>query len=172
MGSDYNVNINEDWTKLTDNFQNTWVFIEDEACEMLAVDVNEDYIVYVVPIKVNGNRTNLRMIYSYATEEYTIAGLWDGMDEEQDFANRASGQLNTGDKVEFIFDVYDPETDEYEEMELGGFTVNGDLRVEEAELSDGSYSYCFELIDIFDESYLSDFAFFDVVDGEIYTSLE
>jgi len=172
LGSDYDVITNDDWTEISDNFRNVWVFMEDNLCEMIAIDSTDDYIVYVVPIKVNGKDTYLRMLYTYDTEKYSVAGLWDGMDETLGCASRNTNKLKDGDKVEFVYETVDVESGESYEYSCGGFTVNGDITIEEYELWDGTYYYGFELTDIFGNTYESDYVTIEIDGDETYISLE
>ena len=51
-------------------------------CSMVPVSFDDDFIIYTVPIMLNGTETNLRMTYSYIDNSYTINGIWDGIEEE------------------------------------------------------------------------------------------
>ena len=63
LGTDYDINYDEDSGVYSDNFRNVWPTINGETCSMLPLDWGDDYILYTVPVKLNGNETNLRMLY-------------------------------------------------------------------------------------------------------------
>lgn len=62
LGSDNDLNYDEESGHYWDNFRNVWPIINDQTCSMIPVDWNEEYINYTVPIKLNGQETNLRMV--------------------------------------------------------------------------------------------------------------
>lgn len=172
LGSDFDLNSNEEGTTYWDNFRNLWPIINDNTCSMLAVDFGEDYILYTVPVTVNGEETNLRMIYHYATESYKIVGTWDGIDSETGMSSRNVGQLADGDVVEFLFGSADLTSGEGSIFAHGGFTVNGQPVVEEATLFDGTFYYQYEITDIFGNIHESDFAILTSQNGEITVEIE
>lgn len=45
---------------------------------MDALSFTDDYILYTVPVAVNGIATNLSMVYYMETGEYEVIGTWDG----------------------------------------------------------------------------------------------
>lgn len=172
LGSDYTVDISDDWTVYKDGFDNYWVYIEGNLCELNAVDYNDDYFIYSVPAYVNDEETYLRLVYDMDDEEFKVIGLWDGMDEDAGYANRTSNGLKNGDVVELIYQVVNLDTEEVEIYVSDAFTVNGEIEVTEEDMGDGIYLYGFVLYDIFGKSYESDMAVIEVEDGEIYAETE
>ncbi|MEG2232273.1 MAG: hypothetical protein RRX92_09665 [Lachnospiraceae bacterium] len=59
-------------------FCNVWTVIGDKLCMMDALSFTDDYILYTVPVAVNGIATNLSMVYYMETGEYEVIGTWDG----------------------------------------------------------------------------------------------
>ncbi len=172
LGSDYNVNFNDDWTEFKDNFANTWIFMENQLCPVIAVESNEKNMIYTVPVLVNGERTNIRLLFDCNTLTFKVAGIWGGINEETGYSDRISNKLEDGDEVQFVYAAYNPQTGESYEYTDGGFTVNGDIKVIDDELWDGVYYYSFELTDIFGRTYESDMAYITVENGKITTSME
>lgn len=172
LGSDFDLNYDEENKIYWDNFRNVWPVINDNICSMTALDWNDDYIVYTVPIRLNGQETNLRMSYYYDSASYEIHGAWDGIDEESGMSSKEVRKLKDGDTVEFLFLAADLESEEVYTFEFGGFTVKGSIVVEEATLFDAIYYYEYEIIDIFGRTYTSDFAIMVSVDGEITIETE
>jgi hypothetical protein len=134
---------------------------------MVALGFTDDYILYTVPVQVNGEATNLRMLYHNATGEYEVIGTWDGIDSETGMSSREVKKLQDGDLVEFVFDAADLTTGEDASFVGGGFTVSGPVIAEEATLFDGIYYYQYEITDIFGNTYQSDFAVLESRNGEI-----
>ncbi len=166
LGSDYDLNADEDAGIYWSNFRNVWPIINDNTCSMIPLYFNGDYILYTVPILLNGEQTNLRMSYSYESNEYALHGTWQGIDESG-MSSKEIRQLEDGDQIEFLFTAIDLESGELEVFEFGGFTVDGDPVVEEATLFDSTYYYQFEVTDIFGNTYQSDFIAISVQDGQL-----
>jgi len=146
--------------------------INENICSMTALDWNEDYIVYTVPIRLNGEETNLRMSYYHDSASYEIHGAWDGIDEESGMSSKEVHKLKAGDTIEFQFVAADLDTEEVYAFEFGGFTVEDSVMVEEATLFDAIYYYEYEIIDIFGRTYTSDFAIMVSQNGEITIETE
>ncbi|MEG0687075.1 MAG: clostripain-related cysteine peptidase [Hungatella sp.] len=171
LGSDYDVNESEDGTQFWDNFRNVWTIIGDKLCMMDALSFTDDYILYTVPVTVNGSATNLRMLYHMEAGEYEVIGTWDGMDGQNGMSSREVHKLKDGDVVTFLFAAADLASGEAYEFEGESFTVNGPVVAEEATLFDGDYYYQYAITDIFGNSYESDMARMSSVDGEITVEL-
>ena len=167
LGSDFDVNQNDEGTQFFDNYRNVWTIINDNLCMMVALGFTDDYILYTVPVQVNGVPTNLRMLYHLDTSEYEVIGTWDGIDSETGMSSRDVKKLQDGDLVEFVFDAADLATGEDASFVGGGFTVSGPVVAEEAILFDSIYYYQYEITDIFGNTYQSDFAMLESQKGEI-----
>lgn len=179
LGTDFDVNEAEagvddsgDTARFWDNCRNTWTIINDNLCMMVALSFTDDYILYTVPVQVNGEPTNLRMLYHRDRDEYEVLGTWDGIDAETGMSSRDVKKLKDGDVVDFVFDAADLKTGEDASFVGGGFTVSGPVVAEEATLFDGTYYYEYEITDIFGNTYTSDFAIITVVNGEMTVSIE
>lgn len=166
LGSDYDLNADTEAGVHWSNFRNVWPIINDSTCSMTPLYFDDDYILYTVPILLNGEQTNLRMSYSYASNSYTIHGAWNGIDQSG-MSSKEIRQLKDGDEIEFLFTSIDLESGEVETFAFGGFTVQGDPVVEEATLFDCTYYYQFEVKDIFGNTYQSDFIAISVTDGNL-----
>lgn len=172
LGSDYDLNSNDEGSVYWDNFRNVWPVINGNTCSMLPLEWGEDYILYTVPILLNGEPTNLRMTYYYEDSSYKVIGTWDGIDSETGVSSREVRRLQTGDKVEFSFGAAYLDTEEGYRFEYGGFTVDGDIVVEEAELFDAQFYYQYEVTDIFGNVHTSDFAVINSENGDITVEME
>lgn len=166
LGSDDN--INADWDKgiFQDNFNGTWFTMDGEYMNVYLLEQEDDYNVYSSPIKLNGRETNLRFKYDFNKEKYFIIGAYDGTDE-YGMSSRRSTKLKDGDKITFIFDTYDAETDVEEDMEMGTITYTSSTEIIDDSLVDGSYFYYYTFYDVFDNEYETDGVFLHIKDGEI-----
>ena len=171
LGSDFDINQNDEGTQYWDNYRNVWTIINDNLCMMVALGFTDAYILYTVPVQVNGSPTNLRMLYHRDTGAYEVIGTWDGIDSESGMSNRDVKKLQDGDLVEFVFEAYDLTTGEDASFVSGGFTVSGAVVAEEATLFDGVYYYQYEITDIFGNVYQSDFAVLESINGEIVVEM-
>ncbi len=167
LGSDFDINQNDEGTQFWDNYRNVWTIINDNLCTMMALSFTDEYILYTVPVLINDKPTNLRLLYHNDTAEYEVIGTWDGIDSESGMSSREVRKLQDGDRVEFVFEAYDLTTGEDVSFVGGGFTVSGPIIAEEATLFDGIYYYQYEITDIFGNTYLSDFAVMESLDVEI-----
>jgi hypothetical protein len=171
LGSDFDVNQDDMGTRFWDNYRNTWTIINDCLCMMVALNFTDEYILYTVPVQVNGEDTNLRLLYHMDSGVYEVIGTWDGVDAQSGMASRDVRKLQDGDTVDFVFDAADLNTGEDTSFVAEGFTVSGPIIAEEAVLFDGTYYYEYELTDLFGNVYTSDLAVLTVENGEMTISM-
>ena len=171
LGSDFDVNQDDMGTRFWDNYRNTWTIINDCLCMMVALNFTDEYILYTVPVQVNGEGTNLRLLYHMDSGVYEVIGTWDGVDVQSGMASRDVRKLQDGDTVNFVFDAADLNTGEDTSFVAEGFTVSGPIIAEEAVLFDGTYYYEYELTDLFGNVYTSDLAVLTVENGEMTISM-
>ena len=131
---------------------------------------NDECISYSVPVRVNGEDTNLQLIYRFDTDAFEILGLWDGL-SDNGVPSRDYRQLQDGDQVDFRFLVKSDLKDDGEETVVKGFTVNGNVTVDDEELGDGIYAYSMVFEDIFGGETETPWAIMTVEDGEISVEL-
>ncbi|MEG0839697.1 MAG: clostripain-related cysteine peptidase [Hydrogenoanaerobacterium sp.] len=171
LGSDYDVNMSDDGKKYWDNFRNVWTIIGGKLCMMQALSFTDDYILYTVPVRVNGMVTNLRMIYHIGTDKFEVIGTWNGIDGETGMSSRDVKKLKDGDVVTFTFVAADLKTGKEYEFDGESFTVKGPVIAEEATLFDGDYYYQYAITDIFGKTYESNMAVITSKGGEITVDL-
>ena len=110
------------------------------------------------------------MSYTYDDEEYTILGARRGVDDNG-MADKNLRKLRPGDIVEplhYIFFDLDDEDEDPTQMAVESITVTSRTRFEETDLGDGLFVFMFEMVDVQNNSYLSEAVVFSVEDGEIY----
>ena len=164
--------IYSDWENgvFTDNFRGVWGGIDGNICYMELVGNGDGYNLYSVPILLNGSEYNLRVSYDYAEGIYTILGARKGLDDSG-MADKNLRKLMPGDEISLIqyaMSMSDAES-EIEPVITATFIVSGDTAFQETDLGDGTFAMMFEMVDISNNSYSSDVAFFTVEDGVIST---
>ncbi|GHU61441.1 hypothetical protein AGMMS49983_01160 [Clostridia bacterium] len=164
--------LDADWESgvFMDNFRGVWGSIDGCLVYMELTDEADEYQLYTVPVLLNGEEYSLSVSYTYDDEEYRILGARRGIDENG-MVDKNLRQLLPGDVVEplhyVMFDMED-EDEEFTVMAVESLTVTGSTRFEEADLGDGLYIIMFEMVDVRNNSYLSETAAFSVEGGEIY----
>jgi hypothetical protein len=106
------------------------------------------------------------MVYDCNTNLYSVIGTWDGI-TESGMSSKEIRKLKTGDTIVFLFGASDFASGDAYVVEFGGFTVSGDIMVEEAILFDAVFYYEYEITDIFGRVYTSDLAKIVSENGEI-----
>lgn len=167
LGTDNDIDAYWDDGVFYDNFRGVWLTINGEYCSPILVDSQDTYNLYTIPIELNGERTNLRVMFVIESEDedgvtgsYQVVGVWDGTDEQTGVAARDIRPLEEGDVILPLFDAY-PLNDiggtgeEWTSYEVTAGR-NGEVTLEEQDLFDGEYYYTFLLTDIFGQSYESD----------------
>ena len=162
-----------DWEKgvFQDNFRGVWGSINDRECYMELVYEGDDYNLYTVPIKLNGEDSYLSVAYDYEAKDFYILGATSGVDESGQ-AGKDMRPLEKGDKVAIVYYAQSMEgNDEVQEMPDDEFTWKESYEFKEKDLPDGKYAFTYEVTDITGKSTMSDVAFLNLKNGEIKPEL-
>ncbi|MDR0293431.1 MAG: zinc-ribbon domain-containing protein [Oscillospiraceae bacterium] len=169
LGRDNDLDADWDNGVFTDNFRGVWGSIDGVLCYMELTDEADDYQVYTVPVLLNGREYSLSVSYTYDTGEYKILGARRGIDGNG-MADKNLRKLQPGDIIEplhYIFFDMDDSDEEPTQMAVEELTVTAGTRFEEMDLGDGLFVFLFEMVDVQNNSYLSEAVVFLVEDGEI-----
>ena len=167
LGKDNDLNCDWDKGVFRDNFRGKWGSINGSHCYMDLVYQGDDYNLYSVPIKLNGEKRFLSVAYDYDSDAFYILGSNSGVDESGQ-AGKDITPLKKGDKLTILYYAQDLSSDaEVEEIEGEKITWKDSYKFTEENLPDGKYAFLFEVTDIKGKSTLSDAAFINYKDGEI-----
>ena len=178
LGTDDYVDLDWYTGECYDSFDGYWFALPDgqPLCVYLTdtfydPDTDEYYNLYSAPIYINDEFTYLRIKQSYYDYgiETEILGIWDGISESGS-ASRDLYQLQVGDRISPCYPAYDAYTGEYV-MDFYGFDYiyYGDSEIVEDILYEGDYYYAFEIYDLYDNAFYTDFVLFGVdEDGTLY----
>ena len=131
----------------------------------------DSYTAYSVPILLNDQEYNLRVIYDYNDQEYYILGARRGLDGSG-MADRNLVQLKPGDEittVHYASSVYGD--DDFVTVPVDTITVTEDTCFHETDLGDGCFVMMFQLEDAKGNLAFSEAIQFTVEDGTIYTEI-
>ena len=172
MGSDDDINADYERGEFSDNFRGTWMTIGGEYVCAELIDSTDDYYLYVIPAKVNGEETYLRAVYEFDREEYRVLGTYDGEYEDTNLSGRNIHPLKSGDKVDFIFysfDMNEDEDDEGTDQITASIVWSDDTDMMDEEMDDGKFYYMFVIEDIFGNETYCDPVIMEIQDGETFT---
>lgn len=147
-----------------DNFRGVWPALNGIYVNLNLLSATESYNLYSIPIKLNGERMNLRAIYDWEKGAYRVLGAL-AQGDDSGASSRDMRRLKNGDKVAVLMEGINWETGDTTEYEIGTFTVQGTVKLEEMGLTDGDYLYQYELVDIKGDTYYSAEVIMEV-DGE------
>jgi hypothetical protein len=166
-------NIKSDWDKgvFTDNFNGEWGHLDHHPVYMDIVEENEDYTVYAVPIKLEGENYNLMVAYNYKRQAYDIIGARKGIDN---YSTAAKGLrlLKAGDVITTVIcaarlstpnDLKAVDTDTWT---LGEHPVFADETLTDPKENE-SFAFIFEMDDLQNNSAFSDVVFFTLHNGQM-----
>ena len=173
LGSD--ANINADWEKgvFKDNFQGKWPMLDGHPIYIEITYEGDDYNLYSVPVKLNGQECNLQVVYTFKDDSYRILGARRGI-ESNGIADRELTQLKAGDKITTLHYAMtlSGNEEEFSQYDVDTFTLGAQPRIADEDVGDGVYSYCFEFVDPQKKSALSRLVTYTIKNGKIVTSVE
>lgn len=170
LGCDRDINADYETGEFSDNFRGTWMTIGGEYVCAELIGGTDDYDLYIIPAKVNGEETFIRAVYEFDKEEFRVLGTYDGADGETNLSGRNIHPLKEGDKIEFIFYAFDMMSDDDEDPEdviLGSIVWSDDTEMLDEEMGDGKFYYLLEIEDIFGNETECDPIVMEINDGEI-----
>lgn len=159
LGSDNSLSCDFDKGEFTELFDGYWMTIGDEYVYAELTEENDDYNLYTIPILLNGEEKYLKAVYDYAKEDYSILGAYDGIDEESGRSGRDVRKLKDGDKIKFLFYVFDAESENDEDDELlplSEITWRSGMKMEDSRFENASFLYMFSIESIFGDSETGD----------------
>jgi hypothetical protein len=169
LGSDNTLDCDYEKGIFTEDFEGTWMTIGDEFVYAELIEQNEDYNLYTVPILLNGKEKYLKSMYDFKKQEFKILGAYDGIDSDTGQSGRDVKQLKDGDKIEFLFYIFDleAEEDDVEMITLGEIKWKSNMKMEDTEMDDGRFIYMFQINSIFGDEDYGDPIYMEIENGEI-----
>lgn len=171
LGSDNN--ITADWENgyFEDNFSGFWGCLDGQPCYMELTYEGEDYNLYSVPVKLNGEDCVLRIAYNFTEEAYEILGAVPAGEENLGGAAQKNLiKLALGDKIKtklYAVDLSDGSDGEPVPFYMDKITVTEDTAFLDEDLGNSVYMYMFEVDDLAGNSYTSDVVRMESRNGEI-----
>ena len=171
LGTDNDMNADWDNGVFSDNFRGVWGSIDGNIVYMELSYESEDYNLYAIPVLLNGEEYNLQIVYDFTTEEWSVLGARQGIDDSG-MADKELRLLQEGDEITTIWYMASATGDaEFEPYTAATITVTSDTAFGEMELPDGSYSMVYEMRDAMDHYAYSEPVTFDCADGEVYSTV-
>ena len=102
LGSDNDISADWETGIFSDNFRGVWGALDGSLAYMELCGSGDDYNLYSVPVMLNGERTNLQVVYSFTNERWDILGAWDGIDENGQ-ASKEITLLEDGDEITLVW---------------------------------------------------------------------
>ena len=162
--------ISGDWEtgKFQDDFNGYWLSLPDgQNLAIYPVESSGNYVIYTSPILLNGEETNLRIKLDYRSDEITIEGAWNGIDE-CGAADRNIIKIKDGDVITPVYYSLNMDGEDIGEYEGAEFTVSGEFEIVYDIMEAGSYDYSFCIDDIYGDYYVTEYVEFTVSeDGEV-----
>jgi hypothetical protein len=150
-------------------FDGYWPSIDGNFVFTRLIYQGEDYTTYSVPILLNGEEYNLRVVYDHEVQDYTVLGARKGL-SDNGMPDKNLTQLCPGDEITTIYlDRSLTGNGNYEHRAGAVITVTEDTTFYEAPLPNGEYGVLFEMADHCNHEVWSDMAFYLMDDYAIYT---
>ena len=172
LGYDNLVSMDWETGEVSDLFSGEWPSLPDGQPLMIyLIEETPNYDVYSCPIKLNGEDMNLRIRCRWddGVLEYTLLGVWAGVDEQSGMSARAAQSLQPGDLICPVYEGYDLDTGESYFIKGAELMVEENFAVELRTLPEGDYDYSFAVQDVFGVSqYTESTTFYVDESGQVY----
>jgi len=142
-----------------DNFQNDWIAIDGNFVSATLTEQGNGYNLYLVPITLNGERTNLLVEYDYSTNEFGVLCAWDENEVDTGMAGLTGRTLVEGDEIQFLFPTVNTSTEEQSFIPLGTMSWHENPKITYEYLGDGTYGFRYAITDVLGNVQLTDLVF-------------
>ena len=165
LGKDADMKADWETGVFRDNFRGVWPTLDGHLVYMEVTNEAEDVNHYVVPIKLNGERCNLFVIYDFPKQAYRVLGARRVIGNN--IADKGLIHLKAGDKVTTILKSMSisGEDDDFREVDVDTFTLGENVKFEETDMGDGSFMFLFEMTDVQNNTATSEIVSIEVKDG-------
>lgn len=166
LGSDNDLDVDWDTGHVMDNFRGVWPSLNGQYVSFYIVESQDEFTVFSVPILLNDEETNLRVLWIWDDPEsdtnynghFEVIGAWNGVSSETGMSSREIIEVVDGDEITPLYYIEDGETGEFT-LETGdAFAVDGELVLAEDALMPGDYWYAFEIVDVYGNVTSTDYA--------------
>lgn len=164
LGEDSDVGGDWEAGVFIDAFRGVWGSLNGYIVSLKVASITDDYVLYNVPIKMDGQRYDLKVAYSFTDKEYQLLAAQLSDSETGGVPSRQDRLLVKGDTITTVFIQLDEEGG-YTYQEHATFTLEDTPVFYEVDLDDGRYGFVFQLTDAQGNSYLSEMSYVDIKDG-------
>ena len=162
-----NSNLEYDWDNgvFRDAYDGTWGSIDGNLVYMEVSDSTEDYTIYSIPIKLNGEECILDCALDNNTGEGSILGAKSGI--ENGVSSKDYKKLEVGDEITTIFGSGYINSGDFEWVEIDTFNVTENTTFSMTELGDATYGLLFEMRTADGKEYTSEAELFQVENNKM-----
>ena len=165
LGESSDVSIDENGT-ITTEFDGYWTALGGNVVCMYELDHTDTETRYTIPALLNGEEVDLVALYSVECPEGKMIGAMPVVDDESGMPAKQMLPIEQGDTITLLYyaeqfsdenGVFDESLDPYIWYEGDAFTVDGDLVLEDFEVTHGNYLYGFYIVDAQQNGHDTDF---------------
>lgn len=162
IGFDNDVGFNTDTNTVFNRSTGFWLGLNNHLAAITITEETEDYNLYSIPILLNGTRVSVQGAWFWddLSEHggyYDILGVWAGIDENNKTVDRDMKDVAIGDTITMLYTKTDLVTGEVTYVEGDTFIMEDELVFDDVVLPPGKYVYAFEIVDVANKSYISDY---------------
>lgn len=165
LGNNDKVKNDVEQNEFINDFNGDWIKIGEQFVPYNIIEESKDYILYSIPVMVNDDYTNIRIIYNCQNNKFSIIGLYKGFDNY--ISSRNIDKLKDGDKISFISVGLNTETNEKVTYSIGDMVWKSDITISKTNIPSGNYIYIYEVEDIFGNKNSSNKAIMEYKDNKI-----
>lgn len=139
--------IDKDWTTgtFTAKYNGNWGALDGHPLYVILDESTNDYNIYAVPLKVNGNNVFMKVGFDRKTQQNHILGYRPETDS-QSYAVRKLAQFKPGDTITTIMYTIAPggKVSDMQPIDCDTFVFTEQSHIEDCLIEDGIYAYMFK----------------------------
>lgn len=120
-------------------FNNKWMSLNGHLVYICPTNIQQDYIIYSLPVILNEEYANIRVVKYEDEEKYEIIGAWHGVIPESMAVRKETIPINEGDVIKPLFKIYNTKTKEIKDVQGKPFIIKEKPEIQLVDLSDKNF---------------------------------
>ncbi len=177
LGFDNDVGYDPETTTIYNRSTGFWLGLNGHLAAVSLTEETADYNLYSIPVLLNGRQVSVQGAWFWDEGEehggyYEVLGVWAGINADNHTVDRDVIDVNPGDRITMLHTLETSENQAGTYVEGESFILEEDLIFDDVVMPPGDYVFAFEIVDIANKAYLSEYVTIEWRQEEYETLLE
>lgn len=162
LGFDNDVGFDPETNTVYNRSTGFWLGLNGHLAAVSITEETPDYNLYSIPVLLNGRQVSVQSAWFWDESKeyggyYEVLGIWAGINADNNTVDRDVIDIDQGDLVTMLYTLENSESEASTYVEGETFIVEEELVFDDVVIPPGDYVFAFEIVDIANKSYVSDY---------------